>query len=129
MDDLDSKIHGVKLLSITGASNVTGAITDLAKVRDMINAEQDRPIFVVDGSQLLPHVSIDVTTLDIDFLIATGHKIMSDTGIGFLYGKKHLLKSLVPAFSGGGAINHVRIDGYESAGLPTRHEPGTPHIL
>lgn len=53
---------------------------------------------------------------------------MSDTGIGFLYGKKHFLKKINPAFCGGGAINRVSTDGYEAAGLPFRHEPGTPHI-
>lgn len=53
---------------------------------------------------------------------------MSDTGLGFFYGKKDLLKTLEPAFCGGGAINGVTIENYESAGLPFRHEPGTPHI-
>jgi cysteine desulfurase/selenocysteine lyase len=53
---------------------------------------------------------------------------MSDTGIGFFYGKKELLKMMEPAFCGGGAINGVTIEGYEAAGLPFRHEPGTPHI-
>lgn len=83
---------------------------------------------VIDGSQAFPHFAVDVVDLDIDFFIATGHKIMSDTGIGILYGKKSLLQKMEPAFSGGGAINSVTQVGYEAAGLPYRHEPGTPHI-
>ena len=51
----------------------------------------------------------------IDFFVATGHKVMSDTGIGFFYGRKELLKAMNPAFCGGGAINSVTIDGYEPA--------------
>lgn len=54
---------------------------------------------------------------------------MSDTGIGFFYGRKDLLKMMEPAFCGGGAINSVTRDGYEAAGLPHRFEPGTPHIV
>ena len=75
----------------------------------------DRPLLVIDGSQSFPHFQIDVSRYDIDFFIATGHKIMSDTGIGILYGKKQLLKSMLPAFCGGGAINAVSESGYEAA--------------
>lgn len=53
---------------------------------------------------------------------------MSDTGLGILYGKKAYLQQMEPAFCGGGAINSVTTLGYEAAGLPYRHEPGTPHI-
>jgi cysteine desulfurase/selenocysteine lyase len=74
-------------------------------------------------------MTTDVVKYGIDFFIGTGHKVMSDTGIGFFYGRKDMLRVLDPAFCGGGAINSVRIDGYEPAGLPFRHEPGTPHIV
>jgi cysteine desulfurase/selenocysteine lyase len=70
----------------------------------------------------------DVVKYGIDFFVATGHKVMSDTGIGFYYGRKELLQKMDPAFCGGGAINSVTTDGYTPAGLPFRHEPGTPHI-
>lgn len=74
-------------------------------------------------------MSTDVAKYGIDFFIATGHKVMSDTGIGFFSGRKDLLQKMEPAFCGGGAINSVTLDGYEAAGLPFRHEPGTPHII
>ncbi len=89
---------------------------------------ENKPLFVVDGSQRFPHLATNVVDAGIDIYIGTGHKVMSDTGLGFFYGKKNLLKEINPAFCGGGAINGVTIDGYEPAGLPFRHEPGTPHI-
>jgi cysteine desulfurase / selenocysteine lyase len=128
LSNLEEKISGAKLLSITAASNVTGARTDIAKIRDSIRKLNSDILFVVDGSQAFPHFSVDVVDLDIDFFIATGHKVMSDTGLGILYGKKFLLQKMLPALCGGGAINGVTQEGYEPAGLPYRFEPGTPHI-
>ena len=130
---LESKLPHAKVLSITGASNVTGEILDLERVQwIMQNSKfkiQNWGIYIIDGSQRFPHMSTDVAKYGIDFFIATGHKVMSDTGIGFFSGRKDLLQKMEPAFCGGGAINSVTLDGYEAAGLPFRHEPGTPHII
>ncbi len=134
LDDLSKKLNpNVKLISLSGASNVTGATLDIESVHEILRQYvlrklANRPLLVIDGSQSFPHFAIDVTKYDIDFFITTGHKVMSDTGIGILYGKKQLLKSMLPAFCGGGAINAVSESGYEAAGLPYRYEPGTPHI-
>ena len=105
------------MVSFTAASNVTGMVFDLARVRDMVrssitpnpspkgrgesNNRNDSPLFIVDASQAIPHFRVDVGALDIDYLVFTGHKLMADTGIGILYGKKALLKNLTPSFSGG----------------------------
>ena len=94
----------------------------------MFDELEKKPIFILDGSQRFPHMETDVARYGIDFFVATGHKVMSDTGIGFYYGRKELLQKMDPAFCGGGAINSVTIEGYDPAGLPFRHEPGTPHI-
>lgn len=126
--DLESKISNAKVLSITGASNVTGEILDVQKVQNILEKLENKPLWIVDGSQRFPHLKTNVVDLGIDLFVWTGHKVMSDTGLGFFYGKKELLKTLEPAFCGGGAINGVTIENYESAGLPFRHEPGTPHI-
>lgn len=129
LSDIEEKCQCARLISVTAASNVTGAITDIAKIRDSARkAWWDDIFLIIDGSQALPHFSVDVVDLDIDFLISTGHKMMSDTGLGILYGKKSYLQQMEPAFCGGGAINSVTTLGYEAAGLPYRHEPGTPHI-
>ncbi len=127
-EDIARKIPDVKLISITGASNVTGEILDISKMKKIFEKLENKPLFVVDGSQRFPHLATNVVDAGIDIYIGTGHKVMSDTGLGFFYGKKNLLKEINPAFCGGGAINGVTIDGYEPAGLPFRHEPGTPHI-
>ncbi len=143
---LESKLPQAKVLSITGASNVTGEVLDLERVKNIFESlplvggvgggtspnlpykGRNTPLFILDGSQRFPHMKTDVTQYGIDFYVGTGHKVMSDTGIGFFYGKKDLLRVMNPAFCGGGAINGVTTLGYEAAGLPFRHEPGTPHI-
>ncbi len=150
--DLERKITGAKLVTLTAASNVTGAVTDFATIRDIIArhcdegsnpgtswdsgsprfARDDRkqkPFLIVDASQALPHFSLDVVSSGIDFLFATGHKVFADTGIGMLYGRKDLLQKMLPALCWGGAINAVSTTWYEPAWLPYRYEPGTPHII
>jgi cysteine desulfurase / selenocysteine lyase len=122
----------VKVISLSWWSNVTGEILSLAKIRDIINTKysaSDKPLFIIDGSQRFPHIQTNVQELEIDFFIFTGHKVFSDTWIWVLYGKENLLRQLSPAWSGWWAINSVTENGYESAGLPFRHEPGTPHII
>jgi cysteine desulfurase/selenocysteine lyase len=126
--DLASKLPHAKVLSLTGASNVTGEVLDLDRVKEIFDSLSQKPLFILDGSQRFPHMETDVKKYGIDFFVGTGHKVMSDTGIGFFYGRKDLLKKLNPAFCGWWAINGVTIEGYEPAGLPFRHEPGTPHI-
>ncbi len=127
-ESLAEKLPHARLLSITGASNVTGELLDIERVHALLNALENRPLFVLDGSQRFPHVATDVVKYGIDFYVGTGHKVMSDTGLGFFYGKKELLKAIDPVFCGGWAINAVTTEWYEPAGLPFRHEPGTPHI-
>lgn len=135
LGDLRKKLTPeVKVLSLTYASNVTGSVFDLTRVRELLDIMVQsgqltkKPLFVIDASQAVPHFSVDVQALDCDFLVFTGHKVMAETGIGVLYGKKELLKMLTPAFCGGGAINWVHTDEYQPAGLPYRFEPGTPNI-
>lgn len=130
-DDIAEKIPWVKVVSITWASNVTGEILDIAKIRKIIDAPTvwEKPLLIIDGSQRFPHMMTDVRKYGIDIFVATWHKVMSDTGIGFFYAQKGLLKKMIPALCGGGSINSVTVDGYEPAGLPFRHEPGTPHII
>ena len=127
-NSLKQKLPNAKILSITGASNVTGEILDLEMVKGIFDLLEQKPLLILDGSQRFPHMETDVVKYGIDFFVATGHKVMSDTGIGFYYGRKDLLQKMDPAFCGGGAINSVTTEWYDPAGLPFRHEPGTPHI-
>jgi len=91
---LSLKLSNAKILSITGASNVTGEILDLDKVKSMIDTLSTKPLFILDGSQRFPHMSTDVAKYAIDFYIGTGHKIMSDTGIGFFMDVRNFFKNV-----------------------------------
>lgn len=131
--DFEAKITPqTRLVSATSASNVTGAVFDLAELGRRIAPKRDdkgnKPLFVVDASQGVPNFKTDVRAIGADFCFFTGHKMMADTGIGVLYGRKELLKSLSPAISGGGAINWVTKEAFAPAGLPMRFEAGTPNI-
>lgn len=126
--DLEEKIQWVQVISITWASNVTGEVLDIDRVREIIQKQEIPPLWIIDGSQRFPHMGTNMSHYGIDIFVATGHKIMSDTGIGFFAARKELLQELVPAFCWGGAINQVTTEEYKNAGLPFRHEPGTPHI-
>ena len=123
-----------RVISITGASNVTGTIPNWSEItriaRDCERLRSDgNPLYLVmDASQVVPHAELDVTALDLDFAFFTGHKMWADSGIGVLYGRRELLKTMSPGTSGGGAINSVTEEGFEPAGLPFRFEAGTPNM-
>lgn len=126
LDDLKNKLDdSVKVVSFQYASNVTGAVHPLEKVREIIGAER---LFSIDASQMWIHWPLNMRDVQCDALVLSGHKMMADTGIGVLALWKVLQKSWQSPISGGGAINFVSVDGYEQAGIPERWEPGTPHI-
>ncbi|RAL56642.1 hypothetical protein BLD25_03195 [Candidatus Gracilibacteria bacterium GN02-872] len=125
-DDFEKKYdEKVKVISFTQVSNVTGEIFDLEKVGKL---KRPDTIFVVDASQSVPHFEVDVKKLNCDFLFFTGHKVLADSGIGVLWGKRQLLESLHPAISGGGAIGDVTCFGYTDGKIPDKFEPGTPNV-
>ena len=133
-DDLESKMDSkVKAVSITHVSNVTWEVFDLKKVNKIIEGISEKngtkkPLFIVDASQSIPHFKVDVKEIWCDAMFFTGHKIMADSGIWVLWGKKELLESLKPAFSWGWAISWVKQDCFKEAPLPDRFEPGTPNL-
>lgn len=86
------------IMSITGASNVTGEVLDLERVQKILENQKNPPLWILDGSQRFPHMETDISRYGIDIFVATGHKVMSDTGIGFFAAKKTLLQELVPSF-------------------------------
>lgn len=130
LDDLKMKLSPeVKLVSLSYCSNVTGQVFDLISAGKIIKNIPNSPLFVIDASQAIPNFAVDVQKLDCDFLIFTGHKVMAETGIGVLYGKKELLKSLNPWLGWGWSINRVKKQEYSPSWLPHRFEPGTPNII
>lgn len=116
----------VKFLAITGISNALGVKNDLYRVVHAAK-EHSIPVFI-DAAQSLAHDAIDVTALDCDFLVFSGHKLYGPTGIGALYGKKALLEEMTPMSFGGGIVKEVGFQSSTFQGSPTKHEGGTPNI-
>lgn len=130
IDDLKRKLTpDVKLVSLTYASNVTGQVFDLISASKIIRGKNPNIIFIVDWSQAVPNFQVNVVALDCDYMVITGHKVMAETGIGVLYGKKELLKELTPWLGWWWAINWVHKQEYMPAWLPHRFEPWTPNII
>ena len=123
---LDELMQGVKLLSITGMSNVLGSINPVRELAAV--AHRHGALIAVDGAQSVAHAPTDVVALDLDFLVFTGHKMLGPTGIGVFWTREEILDAMPPFLGGGGMIADVRLDGYSPADGPTRFEAGTPPI-
>ncbi len=115
-----------KIVSIMHVSNVLGVINPVKELAAI--AHENGAVMVVDGAQGAPHIKLDVQDLDCDFYAFSGHKMCAPTGIGVLYGKKHLLEAMPPVEFGGEMIDFVGL--YESTWkeLPWKFEGGTPII-
>ena len=124
-DVLDS-MEGVKLISITGLSNVTGQKIDLEPI---IEKAKKIGVYVhVDGAQLVPHSPVNVSELGVDFLSFSAHKMLGPTGIGALYVSERFLDVLGPFLVGGGMIDKVELESATFADPPERFEAGTPNV-
>jgi cysteine desulfurase / selenocysteine lyase len=127
LDDVRLTVtSNTKIVSVMQVSNVLGTINPVKEIAQI--AHENGAIMVVDGAQSAPHMKIDVQDLDCDFLAFSGHKMCGPTGIGVLYGKKHLLENMEPIEFGGEMIDFVQL--YESTWkeLPWKFEGGTPII-
>jgi cysteine desulfurase/selenocysteine lyase len=115
-----------KLIAFTHMSNVLGTINP---VKEMIRLAHDvGAVTVVDGAQSVPHFSVDVQDLDVDFLAFSAHKMCGPTGIGALYGKMDLLEKMPPFLGGGDMIKEVKLRSFRVNALPHKFEAGTPAI-
>ncbi|MFS8131299.1 MAG: aminotransferase class V-fold PLP-dependent enzyme [Candidatus Dojkabacteria bacterium] len=124
-----SKIRDQKydVVSLSHVSNVTGAILPtnvLAKLR----LNNPNVIIILDCAQSIAHIPINVKNLNADFIVFSGHKIYSPTGVGVIWGKKALLEKMEPFDVGGGMIRTVTKEKTEWAPLPEKFEAGTPPI-
>ena len=126
-DEINNKItEHTKVVGITHVSNALGTINDVEKI--IKAAHKKGAIVVVDASQRIPHMPIDVQKLDADFLVFSGHKMMAPLGIGVLYGKKELLSKMSPFLMGGDMIEYVYEQDTTFASLPNKFEAGTQNI-
>ena len=115
-----------KLVSIVQVSNALGTVNP---VKDIIKAAHEAgAVVLVDGAQSVVHLDIDVQELDCDFFAFSAHKLYGPTGVGVLYGKRHLLEAM-PVFQGGGEmIKEVSFEKTSFNDLPYKFEAGTPNI-
>jgi len=115
-----------KLVSVVHISNALGTINP---VREIIRIAHENAIPVlVDGSQSVPHMPVDVQDLDCDFFVFSGHKMFAPTGIGILYGKTLYLDKLPPYQGGGDMIRTVSFEKSTFEDIPHKFEAGTPNI-
>ena len=115
-----------KLFSFTAVSNVFGTVNPVKQLIEA--AHKVGALAMVDAAQAVPHMPVDVQAWDCDFLAFSGHKMCGPTGIGILYGKRHLLEAMPPFMGGGDMIRRVTLDGSTWADLPHKFEAGTPSI-
>lgn len=115
-----------KLVSVVHVSNTLGCINPVKEITAA--AHHYGAKVLIDACQSTPHMPIDVQDIDCDWLVASGHKMCGPTGIGFLYGKLALLRSMPPFLGGGEMIADVFLDHATYADLPHKFEAGTPAI-
>ena len=126
-EEIDSKIvEGTKIVGITHVSNVLGTINPIEKI--IKKAHSVGAIAIVDASQSVPHMKIDVQKLDADFLVFSGHKMLAPLGIGVLYAKSELLEKMKPFLFGGDMIEYVYEQNATFAEVPTKYEAGTQNV-
>ena len=127
MDALDKALDGrVKLLAIAHVSNVLGTINP---VREICKLARKRGIAtVVDGSQAVPHMAVDVAAIGCDFYAFTGHKVCGPTGTGALWARREHLQAMPPFLGGGEMIKEVSFEGTTFNDAPHKFEAGTPNI-
>ena len=126
-EEIKSKItEKTKIVGITHISNVTGTVNDIEKI--IKYAHKKGAITVVDASQSIAHMKIDVQKLDTDFLVFSGHKMLAPLGIGVLYGKKEILNNMSPFLMGGDMIEYVYEQETTFAPLPNKFEAGTQNV-
>lgn len=115
-----------KLVFCNHVSNALGIINP---IEEIIHAAHKFGAYVlIDGAQAVPHIKPNVQDLDVDFYVASAHKMCGPTGVGVLYGKEELLNMLPPYQGGGEMIETVTFEKTTYAGLPHKFEAGTPNI-
>lgn len=130
-EQLEKYAGRVRLVCVTGASNITGLIPPLAEAAALVHAHGAR--ILVDGAQLAAHRPVSMGKADspfcIDFMVFSGHKMYAPFGSGGLIGPRDFFEQGAPSVKGGGAVDFVELDHVEWSGLPDKEEAGTPNVL
>ena len=116
----------VRLFAFSHVSNTLGVINPAAEL--CAAARKVGALTLIDAAQSVGHMPVDVRAIGCDFLVASGHKMCGPTGVGFLYGRKHLLDAMPPYRGGGSMISSVTYEESKWAPAPAKFEAGTPNI-
>ncbi|MCY3545896.1 MAG: cysteine desulfurase [Gemmatimonadetes bacterium] len=116
-----------RVVALPHVSNALGTINPVREIGGIVRGRSDA-VFVLDGAQGAPHLSVDVQSLGCDFYAFSGHKMCGPTGMGALWGKRTLLEEMPPYQGGGEMIEHVYRDHSTWAEVPHKFEAGTPNI-
>ena len=128
MDDFQSKLsERTKLVAVTHQSNVLGVKNPVKEIVSL--AHQQGALVLIDGAQSIAHMPVNVSDLDCDYFVFSGHKLYGPTGIGVLYGKTSALERLHPTVFGGDMVREVTVPQTTFADLPARLEAGTPPFV
>jgi cysteine desulfurase/selenocysteine lyase len=127
LQDLERNINGrLKLVAVTHMSNVLGTINPVRSIANY--AHKNGALILIDAAQTVPHCPVDVRWLDCDFMVFSGHKMLSPNGIGALYTKREILENMRPFLGGGDMILEVKLRESKWNDLPWKFEAGTPAV-
>ena len=118
--------NNVKFVFINHVSNSLGTINPIKEIIDL--SHKNKTKVLIDGAQGAAHFKINLSEIDVDYYVASAHKLCGPTGVGFLYGKSELLEELPPYQGGGEMISSVTFEKTVYADLPHKFEAGTPNI-
>ena len=128
MEDFTSKLSDkTKLVAVTHLSNVLGVVNPVRQIADIAHKKGARVL--VDGAQSIAHIPVNVSDLECDYFVFSGHKLYGPTGIGVLYGKTEALDILPPTVFGGDMVREVGLYDTTFADVPARLEAGTPPFV
>lgn len=127
LDDARAQLaRGPRIVALTHVSNALGTINPVAELTRL--AHEAGATVVLDAAQSVPHMPVDVSALDVDFVAFSGHKMLGPSGIGVLWGRRELLDAMPPFLTGGSMIRRVTLDEAEWNEVPWKFEAGTPAI-
>ena len=126
LSSIDDAMNNIGLMALVHQSNVFGTINPILKIVNL--AKSKGVITLIDGAQSAPHFPVDLSEIDCDFYVFSGHKMVGPPGVGVLIGRKSLLEEMDPFLGGGEMINKVTLNSSTWNDVPWKFEAGTPNI-
>ena len=126
LSSIETDLNDIGMLAMVHQSNVFGTINPVSKIIEL--AKSRGIVTLIDGAQAVPHFPVDISKIDCDFYVYSGHKMVGPTGVGVLVGRKTILEKMDPFLGGGEMINNVTMEKSTWNEIPWKFEAGTPNI-